>query len=218
MKHAILGTGIVGQTIGGKLVALGNEVKMGARQAGNEKAAAWVNQAGSRASAGTFGDCGGFGELLWNCTAGSGSIAALRAADGDAGNLRDKLVIDVSNPLDLSHGMPPTLFTGRDDSLGEQIQRAFPAARVVKTLNTMSCNVMVDPERVAGGDHHVFVAGNDEGAKGRVAEILRGSFGWKEVIDLGDITASRATESYLPLWLRLWGALKVGDFNIKVVR
>jgi predicted dinucleotide-binding enzyme len=209
MKHAVLGTGIVGQTIASKLCELGHEVKMGARQAGNEKAAAWVQQTGGKASAGSFAEAGGFGEVFWNCTAGAGSIEALRAADGPAGNLGDKLVIDVSNPLDLSKGMPPTLYTGRDDSLGEQIQRAFPAAKVVKTLNTMNCQVM---------DHHVFVAGNDADAKARVAELLRGSFGWREVIDLGDIAAARATESYLPLWLRLWGALKVGDFNIKVVK
>jgi predicted dinucleotide-binding enzyme len=217
MKNAVLGTGMVGQTIGSKLIALGHEVKMGSRQANNEKAAAWVAQAGSRASAGTFADAAAFGELIWNCTSGAGALEALKAADGADGNLRDKIVIDVSNALDFGKGMPPTLFTGREDSLGEQIQRAFPAAKVVKTLNTVNCLVMVDPARVAGGDHTAFVSGNDAGAKARVTELLRGSFGWKQVIDLGDMSSARATESYLPLWLRLWGALKTGDFNVKVV-
>ena len=121
-------------------------------------------------------------------------------------------------PLDFSGGFPPSLFVCNTDSLGEQIQRTFPDALVVKTLNTMNCAVMVDPASVSG-DHSVFVSGNDDGAKARVRELL-GSFGWTEdqIIDLGDITTSRGTEMYLPLWIRLYGALGTGSFNIKVVR
>jgi hypothetical protein len=114
--------------------------------------------------------------------------------------------------------MPPRVLVGPDDSLGEQIQRAFPDTRVVKTLNTVNCMLMVDANRVAGGDTTMFVAGNDAGAKGRVTEILRGWFGWKHVLDLGDISASRGLEAYLALWLRTWGALQTGDFNVKVVK
>ncbi|MBS1152254.1 MAG: hypothetical protein H6Q89_3952 [Myxococcaceae bacterium] len=216
MKIAVLGTGMVGTTIASKLIALGHDVKMGARQATNEKAQAWVKAAGARASAGTFADAAAFGELAFNCTSGAASLEALKAAG--AANLKGKVLIDLANPLDFSKGMPPTLFAGNTDSLGEQIQRAFPETQVVKTLNTINCNLMVDPARVAGGDHDVFVSGNDSQAKGRVTEILRGWFGWKTVIDLGDISTARGTESYLPLWVRLYGALQTPDFNLKIVR
>jgi len=216
MKIAVLGSGMVGNTIGNKLVALGHEVKMGAREAQNEKAAAWVAQAGARASHGTFADAAAFGEMIWNCTNGAGALPALEAA-GKA-NLAAKVLIDVTNPLDFSKGMPPTLFAVPSDSLGERIQAAFPETKVVKTLNTMSCKVMVEPARVGGGDHTVFVCGNDAGAKGKVEEILRGWFGWNDVLDLGDITAARGTEAYLLLWLRMWGGFKTSDFNVKVVK
>ena len=215
MKIGVLGTGTVGQTIGGKLCTLGHEVRMGARQSGNDKAAAWVKQAGPHASQGTFADAAGFGEMVFNCTAGAGSLDALQAAG--AGNLAGKVLVDVSNPLDFSRGMPPSLFLSNTDSLGEQIQRAFPGARVVKTLNTVTADVMVDPGRVGQGNHDIFLSGNDGAAKGRVAELL-GGFGWKNIFDLGDISTSRGTEAYLLLWIRLWGSLGSPDFNIHLVR
>ena len=126
--------------------------------------------------------------------------------------------MDVANPLDFSKGMPPSLWVCNTDSLGEQIQRAFPDSLVVKTLNTMNCEIMVDPARVPG-DHTVFVSGNDQGAKTQVKQLL-GTFGWGDgqIIDLGDITTSRGPEMYLPLWLELCGALGSGAFNINVVR
>jgi len=133
-------------------------------------------------------------------------------------DLAGKILIDVANPLDFSQGMPPSLLVANTDSLGDQIQRAFPDTRVVKALNTINCNVMVDPARVPG-EHDVFLAGDDEEAKTTVRELLQ-SFGWtaERIIDLGDIAAARGTEMYLVLWLRLMGALQTGDFNIKVVR
>jgi hypothetical protein len=204
---------MVGNALATKLASLGHEVKMGARDAQNAKAAAWVESAGRRASHGTFADAAAFGEIVFNCTAGAGSLDALQASG--AANLRGKILVDVANPLDFSHGMPPSLFAGNTDSLGERIQATFPEARVVKTLNTVNANVMVDPGRVPG-DSDVFVCGNDAGAKAEVTRILK-DFGWKSVIDLGDITAARGTESYLPLWLRLWGACKTPDLNIRVV-
>lgn len=214
MKIGVFGTGMVGTTIGNKLVALGHEVKMGSRTANNEKAAAWVGAAGDKASQGTFADAAAFGEIIFLCTQGGGTLDALKAAN--AGDLDGKIIVDISNPLDFSKGMPPSLFVFGDDSLGEQIQRAFPNAKVVKTLNTINCNVMVDPSLVPG-EHDVFVSGNDAGAKQQVTEILRGWFGWKSVLDLGDITTARATEAYLLFWLRLWGHLGTGNFNVKVV-
>lgn len=216
MNVAVLGTGMVGQAIGGKLVSLGHRVRLGSRTANHEKAVAWVASAGPNASQGTFADAAAFGEILFVCTSGSGTIEALQAA-GTA-NVNGKIVIDISNPLDFSKGMPPSLFVGNTDSLGEQVQRAFPEAKVVKTLNTVNAQIMVDPGRVGGGDHHMFVAGNDGAAKGRVTEILKGWFGWHHVVDLGDISQSRGTEAYLALWIRLYGALGTADFNVRIVR
>ena len=215
MKFGVFGSGMVGSSIAGKLVSLGHEVKMGSRSATNEKAAAWVKAAGKGASQGTFADAAGFGEIVFNCTAGAGSLDALKAAG--AQNLRGKVLVDVANPLDFSHGMPPTLFISNDDSLAERIQAAFPETKVVKALNTVNANVMVNPSRVPG-ETDIFVSGNDAGAKAQVTRILKDEFGWKSVIDLGDIMGARGTESYLHLWLRLWGALKTADFNVKVVR
>lgn len=214
MKIGILGTGMVGETIATKLAAAGHDVKLGARSATNEKATAWAAKAGAHASHGTFADAAKHGELVFNCTRGDVAVEVVVSAGAE--NLRGKILVDVTNPLDFTKGMPPTLFTAGNDSLGEQIQRALPDTKVVKSLNTINCGVMVDPARI-GGDSDVFVSGNDAEAKATVSRFLREQFGWKNVVDLGDITTARGTEQYLPLWLRLWGALGTGDFNIKIV-
>ena len=216
MEIGVLGTGMVGQAIATKLASLGHDIRMGSRKAGNDAAVAWATAAGKGASEGTFADAAGFGELVFNCTAGVASIDALTAAGAD--NLAGKVLVDIANPLDLSQGMPPTLAVCNDDSLGERIQATFPEARVVKTLNTMNCQVMVDPARVPG-EHAVFVSGDDDSAKREVTALLRG-FGWPEerIIDLGGISTARGAEMYLPLWLSLYGALQTGDFNIGVIR
>jgi predicted dinucleotide-binding enzyme len=215
MKFGVLGSGMVGSTIATKLVSLGHEVKMGSRDAANEKAKAWVASAGRGASQGTFADAAAFGEIVFNCTAGMSSVDALKSAGESA--LRGKVLVDVANPLDFSKGMPPRLSVSNDDSLAETIQRTFPDVKVVKALNTVNANVMVNPGRIPGG-HDVFVCGNDAGAKAQVVRLLKEEFGWKNVNDVGDITAARGTESYLHLWLRLYGALQTADFNVHVVR
>ena len=215
MKVAVLGTGMVGTAIGTKLVSLGHEVKMGSRTEGNEKAAAWAHAAGRGASHGTFAAAAAHGEIVFNCTAGAGALDALAAAGAE--NLGDKILIDVSNPLVWTRGAPPTLQFHGDDSLAERIQRAFPRARVVKTLNTMTAAVMVDPGRVRG-EHDVFVSGNDAAAKAQVTDLLKGWFGWKNVLDLGDLSTARGTEAYLLFWLRVRGAVGTNDFNIHVTR
>ncbi|MCI0685988.1 MAG: NAD(P)-binding domain-containing protein [Sporichthyaceae bacterium] len=216
MRIGILGTGTVGRTLGARLVQLGHEVVLGARQATNEAARQWASELGERAAAGTFADAAAHGEVVVNATAGVASVAALQAAGAD--RLDGKVLVDVANPLDSSAGMPPTLSILNTDSLGEAIQRQFPAARVVKALNTINANVMVDPARVPG-EHTVFVAGNDPAAKSVVVGILR-ELGWpaSSVIDLGDITAARGLEMYLALWIRLMLNFGTADFNIKVVR
>jgi predicted dinucleotide-binding enzyme len=214
MRIAVLGTGMVGRTLGSKLVELGHEVRMGSRSAGNENAAEWA--AGAGAGAGDFADAAGFGEMILNCTSGTGSLEALAAAG--AQNLAGKVLIDVANPLDFSRGFPPTLTIANNDSLGEAIQRAFPEARVVKALNTVNCAVMVDPGRVPG-DHVLFMCGNDEGAK-RDTLALLGEMGWpaERVVDLGDITGARGMEMYLPLWLRLMVTTGSAVFNVTLAR
>ena len=216
MKVGVLGTGMVGRAIATKLVAVGHETMMGSRTPDNEAASAWVAETGATASHGTFADAAAFGALVVNCTAGSASIDALALAGAEA--LTGKVVLDLANPLDHSAGFPPTLFVSNTDSLGERIQRAFPDAKVVKSLNTMNCDVMVAPTLVPG-DHVVFVSGDDAGAKAEVTSLLE-SFGWPpdRVVDLGGIETARGPEQYLPLWLRLYGALGTGTFNIAIAR
>jgi 8-hydroxy-5-deazaflavin:NADPH oxidoreductase len=215
MRVAVLGTGIVGRTLATKLVELGHEVKMGSRTPANEQAADWVSSAGEAASQGTFADAAAFGELVLNCTGGAVALEALAAA-GEA-NLEGKALLDVSNPLDFSQGRPPTLTVCNTDSVGEQVQRTFPGARVVKGLNTMNCEVMVDPS-IVPGEHDVLICGDDEGAKAQVSELLQ-SFGWpaERILDLGDITSARGLEMYLALWVRLAGAFGA-RLNIHVAR
>jgi len=213
MKIGVLGTGMVGATIATKLIELGQEVMLGSRNAGGEKAVTWAQANGANASQGSYAQAARFGEILFNCTQGTASIEALQSAGAD--NLKGKILIDVANPLDFSHGTPPTLSICNTDSLGEQIQRTFPEAKVVKTLNTVNCEVMVNPALVPG-DHDIFVCGNEANAKARVAGLLKQWFGWRSVIDLGDISAARATEQMMPIWLRLYGVLGVLHFNIRV--
>lgn len=213
MRFAVLGTGRVGTTIATKLAQLDHEVMMGSRSAINETAAKWAATNGSLASHGTFAEAARHGETILNATAGAASLQALGTVD--AADLDGKVLIDVTNPLDLSTGMPPALAVCNTDSLGEQIQCAF-RVRVVKTLNTVNADVMVAPHLVPGS-HVVFVSGNDPAAKTDTAALLE-SFGWptKDIIDLGDITTARGTEAYLILWLRVWPAVGTGHFNIAI--
>jgi len=225
MRVAVLGTGGVGQTLAAKMASLGHEVMIGTRDV---KAALDRTEAGWGAAVfsdwhaehpdvklGTFAEAAAHAEIVFNATAGMGSLDALQAAG--AKNLEGKVLVDVANPLDFSKGMPPTLSVCNTGSLAEQIQRAFPGTKVVKTLNTVNSGVMVDASQVAGGDHHMFVSGNDEGAKADVTRILEEWFGWKNVLDLGDITAARGQEMLLPLWLRLSMTLQTPMATIKVV-
>jgi hypothetical protein len=214
MKIGVFGTGMVGNAIATKLVQVGHDVRMGSRTAGNDKAVGWVKSAGARASEGTFADAAAFGELLFNCTSGGVSLAALEAAG--ATNLKGKVLVDVSNPLARTpEGM--TLSVCNTDSIAEQLQRAFPDLKVVKALNTLTAPLMVNPSLLPG-EHDVFMCGNDDGAKARVSQLLKESFGWKNVVDLGDLSAARGQEMYVIFWVRMFGALKSPMFNIHVVR
>ena len=225
MKIAVLGTGTVGRTVAARLFGLGHEVTIGTRDPqatlartepdgmGNPPYAAWAaDHAG--VSLATFADAAAAAELVVNATSGHGAMPALEAAGAD--NLADKIILDISNPLDFSNGFPPTLFVKDTDSLGVQVQRAFPQARVVKTLNTLTAELMVHPKNL-GQESSVFVSGDDAEAKATVTELLE-SFGHTDVIDLGDISTARGTEMLLPVWLRLMGAFGTAAFNFKIVR
>lgn len=226
MRFGVLGTGMVGRAIAGRLVSLDHDVMIGTRDVPRTRATSGPDRMGNPpfstwqrehpdVKLGTFAQAAAHGEVVVNATNGAASVEVLKLAG--EGNLRGKTLIDVSNPLDFSKGMPPTLSVSNTDSLGEQIQRAFPQTHVVKTLNTVNAYLMTGPAQLAGGDHTIFLSGNDAGAKAQVTELLR-SFGWKDTVDLGDITTARGQEMYLPIWLRLWGAMKTPMFNIKVVR
>jgi predicted dinucleotide-binding enzyme len=215
MRVGVLGTGMVGQTLASRLVETGHDVVMGSRVATNEKAVAWAVAQPVRGGAGTFADAAAHGEVVLNATGGAVSLDVLRLAGAD--NLAGKVLIDVSNPMQPDSGFPPQLDPVGDDSLAERIQREFPAARVVKTLNTMNCDLMADPS-ILDGEHDVFMAGDDASAKEVVYDVLRG-FGWPDssIRDVGGITAARGLEMYLIFWIGLRVTLGHNSFNIRVV-
>jgi predicted dinucleotide-binding enzyme len=213
MKIGILGTGMVGEALGTKFVQLGHEVKMGSRTADNEGAAKWVAATGAKASQGTFSDSAKFGDMAFICLKGAVFLDVAKTFEANA--LTDKVLVDVSNPLDFSRGMPPSLSICNTNSLGEEVQKAVPSAKVVKTLNIVNCDVMVDPAK--GGNPTMLVCGNDAEAKKKVTALLQ-TMGWRDVIDLGDISKSRGTEMLLPLWLNLFGSFGNPNFGFKVVR
>lgn len=225
MKYAVLGTGAVGRAVAGRLAELGHDVTVGTRDPaatlartepdgmGNPPYAAWAAEHPDITLA-TFADAAAGAEVVVH--AGSGVAALDLLASAGADNLAGKVVVDISNPLDFSAGFPPTLFVKDTDSLGEQVQRAFPEARVVKTLNTLTAELMVHPDRLPESSS-VFLSGDDPAAKEAVTEMLT-SFGHADVIDLGDITTARGAEMLLPVWLRLMGSLGTATFNFKIVR
>jgi 8-hydroxy-5-deazaflavin:NADPH oxidoreductase len=218
MKIGILGTGMVGNALGTKLIERGHEVTMGSRSAKNEAVQKWASSSGERAHAATFRDAAEFGEVVISCTGGMHSMEALQTVGIEP--LHNKIVVDVSNPLQQNKDGSMVLGFCNTDSLGEQIQRAFPFSRVVKALNTVNCDIMVEPLRVSG-DHNLFICGNDANAKKEVAKYLNEWFGWKidNIIDVGDITAARGTEMMMPLWMRLFqGVIGHPHFNYQIVR
>jgi predicted dinucleotide-binding enzyme len=212
MRMGVLGSGMVAQAISARLAELGYEVMIGTRDA--EKLKGWQSS-NQRVMIGSFAETAAHGEMVFNATDGAASLQALTMAGAE--NLSGKILVDVSNPLDFTDGFPPSLTVFGTDSLAEQIQRAFPLTKVVKTLNTVTARVMVYPLEVANGDHHVFISANDVEAKSQVMELLR-SFGWVNIFDLGDLSTARGTEAYLLLWVRLYGAMNTGMINVKIMK
>ncbi|MCU0295642.1 MAG: NAD(P)-binding domain-containing protein [Candidatus Nanopelagicales bacterium] len=211
MEIAILGTGTVGRTLARALSGLGHQVQVGTRDVTVTQAREPAAYEGLSLLA--YSDAAAGAELVINATAGTASMAALQAAGEQ--NLAGRTLLDVSNALDFSGGFPPSLFVKDTDSLGEQIQRAFPEAHVVKTLNTMNAEVMVNPGLLATPTA-VFLSGDHAGAKQQARTLLEG-FGWEHIIDLGGITTARGVEMMLPMWLNLMSALGSATFNWAVV-
>jgi len=223
MNIGVIGSGIVGQSVGGKLAELGHSVVLGTRDPANvdeKKGYApslgeWLAGAGPNARLGTFAEAAAHGEVIVNALNGLVSVEVLRPL---AASLDGKLLIDISNPLDFSRGMPPAVLTYEGGaSLAEEIQRALPGARVVKTLNTLTASLMVNPRQLADGDHSVFLSGDDAAAKAQAADILH-SFGWRDIIDMGGLITARGAEMLLPIWLQLFGTFGQPQYNFKIVR
>lgn len=213
MQIGILGSGVTAQTIGSKLIQQGHEVMLGSREEAKPSSVTWARDAGQQALYGTYMNAASFGEIILNCTLGIASLDALHMAGAE--NLKDKILIDTANPIDRSTGVWK-LTVCNTDSLGEQIQRAFPETKVVKTLNTINANVMADPAKLPEMTD-IFVSGNDLDAKATVIRLLREWFGWRHVIDLGDITTARGVEMYVLLWHYVRNTVPSQRFNIKVV-
>lgn len=226
MNIGVLGTEVVAKTVAGKLGSLGHQVKLGTRDVqatlartkpdmiGGPPVRTWL-EAHPNVTLGTLAEAAAHGQIVFNALSGQGSVPGVKAVGAE---LAGKILVDLANPLDFSKGMPPSLTVSNTDSLAEQIQRELPQAKVVKTLNTVNALVMVEPRQLAGGDHTMFVAGNDAGAKAEVTRILKEWLGWRDVLDAGDLGAARGLEMWLPLWVRLYGALQTPKFNLKIVR
>src|SRR3990172_2997070 len=195
MNIGILGSGDVGRSLGAGFASKGHDVVIGTGHPDKPELAEWRKMAGKRGSVGTFANAAAHGEVLLVCTKGEATEAVLGLAG--AKNFDGKVVIDVTNPLDFSKGMPPGLFVGTTDSLGERIQRKLPKAKVVKAFNIVSNATMVNP-KMKEGTPDMLICGNDADAKRAVGGLLK-EFGWGEPIDLGGIDGARWLEAWVPL-------------------
>ncbi len=208
MRVGILGSGDVGRALGSAFAEHGHQVTIGSRTPNKPELVAWAQATAHGAATATFADAANSGEVLVLCCLGTAVDAVIDLA-GPA-HFEGKLLIDVTNALDFSKGMPPGLFVGTTDSLGERIQRKLPKARVVKCFNIVPNPVMGHPQ-LKGGTADMIIAGNDAAAKGQVAEILR-SFGWDGAIDIGGIEGARWLEGLTALWVRV--AMARGNFGL----
>jgi len=219
MNIGVLGTGTVGEAIASALIEKGHAVRMGSRTKSDEKALAWVEKSKNGATQGDFNDTAAFGEIIFLCLNGAHVLDTINSIRKK--NIEGKIVIDLTNPLDFTKGMPPQILEGfgNSNSLGEEIQKALPNAYIVKTLNTVNYKLMVDAREVNSGDHHLFVCGNNADAKNKVKHFLVDNFHWKadHLIDLGGIEAARTVEAIVPFWVLVYQSLGTPLFNFKIV-
>lgn len=212
MKIAVLGTGSAGRTVAAGLARLGHEVVIGTRDpVATRKRADWDSDLPLE----EYAVVADGADIVVNATNGQASLVVFDAIGGQ--QLSGKVVLDLANALDFSGGFPPRMAVDDTDSLAEQIQRAFPQARVVKALNTVTAGVMVDPGKVGDGETTVFAASDDAEARAVVVALLE-QLGWRDVVEFEELAAARGLEMWLPLWVRLMARLGTADFNLKVVR
>lgn len=204
MKVAVLGTGDVGKRLAGGFASRGHEVIVGTRTPRNADLLKWAASVKGKVRVGTPAEAARQAQMVVLAVRGDAAVAAIEAAGPS--ELAGKVLIDVTNALDFSKGMPPSLFVGTTDSLGERVQRAAPAAKVVKAFNTVGNSQMVDPHVNGIGRLELLIAGNDVGAKKEVTELAK-SFGWSGTIDVGGIDAARWLEATVPLWVRVGSAV-----------
>lgn len=216
MRVAVLGSGSVGRAVAAGMSKAGHEVVLATRDTTRAELQRWSSETGVPLAVPVEAARGV--EVLVNATPGDASAAALAGAGAGGDELAGTVVLDLANPLDFSAGFPPSLTVANTDSLAETLQRAFPRLRVVKALNTVNVEVMVDPGGLAEPSA-LFVAGDDAGAKATVTELLV-SLGWDrdQLVDLGPLQAARGSEAYLLLWVRLMQALGTPKFNVRLVR
>jgi 8-hydroxy-5-deazaflavin:NADPH oxidoreductase len=213
MRIAVIGTGVVGRTLAQAFQRAGHDVAVGTRDP--DETSGRDEWRGLDVSLQPLATVAGDADVVVNATNGGASLAALGEVGTD--HLAGKVIMDVSNPLDFSQGFPPTLSVKDTDSLAEQIQRAFPDARVVKALNTLNASVMVDPGSLGDGDTTVFAASDDAEARQVVVDLMR-ELGWVDIIEFDELSNARGLEMWLPLWVRLMGPLGTPTFNLKLVR
>lgn len=220
MKVGVLGTGSAGEAIASALIRKGHQVMLGSRTANNEKGKAWIDRTGEHATQGTFDDAANFGDLFFICTHGEHALAVVSGLRQES--VRNKIVVDITNPLDFSKGMPPQIIEGlgNSTSLGEEIQKLLPDSFVIKTLNTINYKIMVDARIVNNGDHNIFISGNNTDAKNKVKHFLVDNFHWRgdRLIDLGGIETARTVEEIVPFWVSIWQKMGTPLFNIKIVQ
>lgn len=208
MKIGIIGSGDVGRKLADGFIELGHHVKIGSRDPNQSKITDWINKHDKeKASSGTFAETASFGELVVLATLWEGTADAIQLSNSK--NLTNKIVIDVTNPLDFSKGIPPTLAVGHNDSGGETVQRLLPDSKVVKAFNIVGNPHMVHPD-FPDGRPTMFICGNDEASKKIVTDDILSKFGW-ETIDIGRIEGSRVLEPLALLWILQY--FKTGNGN-----
>lgn len=212
-RVGVLGTGEVGRRLAAGFKDRGYQVMIGSRDSGKSELRDWLSADGRGIEVGTFAEAGAYGEVIVLAVLGAAAEEVI--AEAGAQKFTGKVVIDAMNPLDFSGGFPPKLSISGDDSLGERVQRALPDAKVVKAFNTIGNPYFVDPS-FSEGKPTMLIAGDDEGAKGTVSDVLK-DFGWSDIIDIGGIEGSRELEAICIVWVKIGGARGAWDHGFKLL-
>ena len=212
-RVGVLGSGEVGRRLAAGFSSRGHDVMIGSRDPGKPELGEWLSGDGAGIKAGTFEQTAAHGELLVLAVLGNAAEEAITEAGPE--KFTGKVVIDAMNPLDFSGGFPPKLSVTGEDSLGERVQRALPDAKVVKAFNTIGNPYFVDPD-FSEGKPTMLIAGNDEGAKHTVGDVVA-DFGWPDAVDIGGIEGSRELEAICIAWVKIGGARGSWDHGFKLL-